>query len=214
MTSPRIALAAVRTAASRRGSPRRQRGVVLFMALVVLVALTLSGVALMRSVDTSVVIAGNLAFKQTTIQAGDRGMAQATQWLVANSAGTTLQNTSPGNGYSSARPALEPDWNDMTAWASSIVLNAGAADAAGNVVRYVVHRMCTEPETAYNGKNGGVDNQCALAYPLSSAALGGSVSTGAPVFEGIPNLYYRVTTRVDGPRNTVSVVQASVLIPI
>ena len=213
MTPPRMPLAIVSTGRTC-SLPQRQRGIVLFIALIVLVALSLAGIALMRSVDTSVVIAGNLAFKQTTIQAGDRGVAQATQWLVANSAGTTLQNTNPGVGYSSARPALEPDWNDMASWANSVALNGGTPDAAGNVVRYVIHRMCTEAETPYNGKNSGVENQCALAYPLSSAALGGSVSTGAPVFEGIPNLYYRVTTRIDGPRNTVSVVQASVLIPI
>lgn len=213
MTSPRCFGAA---AAASRPMPgaHRQRGMVIFIALIVMVALSLAGIALLRSVDTSVVIAGNLAFKQTTIQAGDRGVAEATQWLVANSAGTTLQNTDTGNGYSSARPALEPDWNDIASWNDAVVLNGGAPDAAGNVVRYVIHRMCTEAETPYNGKNGGVENQCALAYPLSAAALGGSVSTGAPVFEGIPNLYYRVTTRVDGPRNTVSVIQSSVLIPI
>ncbi len=206
MTSPRY-----------RPAPRAlqcQRGMVLFVALIVMVALSLAGIALMRSVDTSVVIAGNLAFKQTTIQAGDRGVAAATQWLVVNSAGTTLQNTDTDNGYSSARPALEPDWNDIASWNDAVVLNNGNPDAAGNIVRFVIHRMCTEAETPYNGKNAGVENQCALAYPLSSAALGGSVSTGAPVFEGIPNLYYRVTTRVDGPRNTVSVIQSSVLIPI
>jgi Tfp pilus assembly protein PilX len=40
-----------------------QQGVVLLMALIMLVALTLAGIALVRSVDTTNLIAGNLAFK-------------------------------------------------------------------------------------------------------------------------------------------------------
>jgi type IV pilus assembly protein PilX len=40
---------------------RRERGAILFIALIVLVAMSLAGIALMRSVDTNVLIAGNLA---------------------------------------------------------------------------------------------------------------------------------------------------------
>ena len=42
----------------------KQRGVVLFFALISLLAIMLAAVALIRSVDTSIMIAGNLAFKQ------------------------------------------------------------------------------------------------------------------------------------------------------
>jgi len=197
-----------------RGSVRRQRGVVLFIALIVLVAMTLAGIALVRSVDTSVVISGNLAFKQTATQSSDSAMAQAFTWLNANSAGATLQSDNVGSGYFSARPAVEPDWSNMANWANAVVLNGGAPDATGNVVRYVVHRMCTEPDTPYNGTNAGVANVCALSYPASASTVGGSMSVGAPAFEALPQLFYRVTARVDGPRNTVSIVQASVLLPI
>jgi Tfp pilus assembly protein PilX len=48
-----------------RPVPRRQRGAILFIALIVLVAMSLAGIALMRSVDTNVLIAGNLAFRQS-----------------------------------------------------------------------------------------------------------------------------------------------------
>jgi hypothetical protein len=40
------------------------------------------------------------------------------------------------------------------------------------------------------------------------------MSVGAPQFLGTPQLYYRVTTRVEGPRDTVSVIQSSVLVRI
>lgn len=200
-----------------RTDTRRQRGVVLVIALIVMVAMSLAGIALMRSVDTSVVISGNLAFKQAAAQSSDLAQAEAFQWINAtNAAGATLQNTNEAAGYFSARPAVEPDWTADDAWTNSVVLNGGAPDAAGNVTRYVIHRMCTEPDTPYNGNNSGtgVANQCALFYAATAAAAGGSMSVGAPAFEGNPQLYYRITTRVDGPRNTVSIVQSSVLLPI
>ncbi|MBK7423656.1 MAG: hypothetical protein IPJ48_11460 [Propionivibrio sp.] len=42
----------------------RQGGVVLMIALIILVALTIGGIALVRSVSTTSIIAGNLAFQQ------------------------------------------------------------------------------------------------------------------------------------------------------
>jgi Tfp pilus assembly protein PilX len=57
-------------------SRRAQQGVVLFIALIVLVAMSLAGIALMRSVDTNVLIAGNLAFRQGATMAGDWGIGR------------------------------------------------------------------------------------------------------------------------------------------
>jgi Tfp pilus assembly protein PilX len=194
--------------------PRRERGLVLFIALIVLVAMSLAGVALMRSVDTGTVVAGNMAFKQAAIMVADRGTQEATQWLAANSAGPTLQSTNEARGYFSSRPVIEPDYFDAASWTESVVLNGGAPDASGNVIRYQIHRMCTLPDTAYNGSIGTTANECALYFATSMAASGGSMAVGAPQFIGTPQLYYRVTTRVEGPRNTVSVIQTSVLVGI
>jgi hypothetical protein len=40
------------------------------------------------------------------------------------------------------------------------------------------------------------------------------MAVGSPVFLGTPQYYYRVTTRVDGPRDTVSVIQSSLLVSV
>ena len=207
MLKPRIA----NRPATGRGTRRRQEGLVLFIALIVLVAMSLAGVALMRSVDTGLVVAGNMAFKQSAIMVADRGTQEAVKWLQDNSGGATLQNTNVSMGYSSSRPVAEPNWFAPDSWSQSVAVNGGAPDASGNVVRYVIHRMCTQPDTAYNGSNGIVQNECALFYALSAAAAGGSMSVGAPQFIGTPQIYYRITTRVEGPRDTVSVIQTSVL---
>jgi type IV pilus assembly protein PilX len=196
-------------------APRRaQEGLVLFIALIVLVAMTLAGVALMRAVDTGLVVAGNMAFKQSAIMVADRGTQEAVGWLVNNSAGPTLQSTNTGQGYFSSRPVIEPNWFDPASWSQSVAVNGGAPDASGNVVRYVIHRMCTQPDTPYNGSVAGVANECGLYYAAGAAASGGSMSVGAPQFVGTPQIYYRITTRVEGPRDTVSVIQTSVLVGI
>ncbi len=69
--------------ASARPSPAsRERGVVMFIALLVMVALSLAGIALIRSADTATVVSGNLAFKQAAIYAVDRSVEQADRRAV------------------------------------------------------------------------------------------------------------------------------------
>jgi len=207
--------------AARPTHLRRQQGAVLFIALIVLVAMTLAGIAMMRSVDTTLGISGNMAFKQATLQGSDRGVKAAFDWLAANSSGTTLQTTNAGVGYFSAKPGNEPDWFDIAQWSNGVRLAneggfVGQPDNAGNVVRYIIHRMCNCADVPYNSKctASDIDNSCGLYYPPAGAAAGGSMSVGAAKFEGIPQIYYRVTTRVDGPRNTVSITQVTVLIQV
>jgi len=77
--------------------PARQRGVVLIIALIVLVAMTLAGIALVRSVDTSNIIAGNMAFQQSATHLGDVGAETAIAWLRANP--ILLSNDNASNGY-------------------------------------------------------------------------------------------------------------------
>src|SRR5437879_13137562 len=60
---------------------RRQRGVTLFIALIVLVAMTMAAVAMMRSVDTATVVAGDIGFRQSAVNAADQGVQAAYAWL-------------------------------------------------------------------------------------------------------------------------------------
>jgi type IV pilus assembly protein PilX len=185
--------------------PSKSRGTVLFISLIVLVAMTLAGIAMMRSVATSNLIAGNLAFKQMTVQASDNGVEQAYQWLLANRA--TLNNTNAALGYYSSRPGAEPDWTDQSNWTNAITL---PADAAGNVVSFLVHRMCTQPDTPYNGLNGGVANECAMSNASGGSSAGNSMAVDSPVYNGNSSLFYRVTALTQGPRGTYSVTQSVV----
>lgn len=206
------------TACRHFTSNARQRGVVLFIALIVLVAMTLAAIALVRSVDTSNVIAGNLAFKESTIQAADQGTDQAIQWLTTNVGTGSLNNDNlavAGNimYYSSGQLASGANW-----WAAPAAWTgfsgSSYTDTAGNNIYVIIHRMCTQPNTTYNGNGaGGVANICSLYFPTSGASTGGSMSVGSFTFQGNPQLYYRITSRVQGPRNTFSFVQTMVTMP-
>jgi hypothetical protein len=80
-------------------------------------------------------------------------------------------------------------------------------DAAGNVVLWVMHRMCSLPGSPLS-----VDCVRGTASGSSGGLQGatqGNAGTGAPLARA-SQVYYRITTRVTGPRNTVSYAQAIV----
>lgn len=196
----------------RRGA--RQKGVIVFIALIVLVAMTLAAIAVIRSTDTGNVIAGNLAFKQGTTNASEQVLETAYRWLITNDIGNTLSNDNAAAGYWSSNPSPEPNWTSSAYWAAgSVCVNACAADANGNIARYVIHRMCQYPNTNYNGNGpGGQPQSCATLTASGGAGTGGSMSVGSHDFQSTPQLYYRVTTLVTGPRNTQSIVQAMLVL--
>ena len=204
----------VRIPRSRAAIPSRARGAVLFIALIVLVAMTLAGIAIMRSVDTATLIAGNLAFKQGTVQSSDNGVEVAYQWLLTNRAALSVSNA--GQGYNSA--IVSPAWTNPATWASAVTVGT---DTAGNTISYQIHRMCNCPDVPYNGVCAvtAVSNQCALDNPVASTAPpapgeGDSFTVGAPGYLQDPKVYYRVTVRSQGPRSTVSFIQAMVAIAL
>ena len=188
-------------------SIQRQSGIVLLIALTVLVAMSLAGVALMRSVDNTVAIAGNISFKQASLQVADRGVRDAMTWLqLQNSA--ILSNDDPNNGFYSARPPSEPDWFDPATWNNAVTTNGGLPDATGNTVKYVIHRMCAFPGLQENAGN----QQCSHYFPPSQRLDSTSKAVGQAQYDAAFQLFYRVTTRVEGPRNNVTITQTSVLL--
>lgn len=173
----------------------KQQGVVLFFALIALVVMSLAAVALIRSVDTSSMIAGNLSFKQSTMLSADRGIETAMLWIDGNLG--ILNANSASNGY----------YATSDADAKTLVDNNGVVDVAddgqGNAISYVVQRMCrmAGPATAASCLLGPVVRTGSNAV-VSSDKAGATVSSGSTM--------YRVTAKVVGPKNTVSYIQAFV----
>ena len=81
-----------------RSFPRRhaQRGVTLLFALITLVALLFAALALVRSVDTSTTLMGNIGFKQDATASADQATRQAIAWLTTNNAALNTDKASQG----------------------------------------------------------------------------------------------------------------------
>lgn len=206
----------------RKSPRRRQRGLSLLFALLALAVISLAAVALVRSVDTSGLIAGNLGFKQDATAAAGQAAEQAIGWLLAN-AGPTLDNDNVAAGYyASSLDALDVtgtgsssptravvDWGedgcDLAAKVGfatcltpspEIVLNAGA-----NRARYVISRLC-----AGEGSPAVVD----CAFPFTSAFSSGGnkgvvdYKVGKAVLAVSSQQYYRIVVRAQSARGTVS----------
>ena len=198
-----------------RRSPRANRGVILLISLIVLVAMTLGGIAILRSVDTTTLIAGNLAFKQRALHATDIGVSEAMTWLLANK--NTLGNDNAGAAYFSSQGF---DWTTASSWGGAkLVTLGGGTDAGGNRVDYIIHRMCTCANIAHNGIcPDGTANQCGIDIPTTTGAVkpleGDTFRIGGTVFPASGSVYYRVTVRSQGPRNTQSYIQALLTISL
>lgn len=201
-----------------RLSPRssaRQRGVVLFIALIVLVAMTLAGIAVMRSVGTNVLISGNMAFKQAATSVADYGVETARAWISGATA-TTLQSDgatgTPTAGYFSSWKYDPTAPTDLTKnfdpfqfdWTTAMVV-APAPDPSTQV-QYVIHRMCSLP----NASPDAVNQQCVT---VSTSSTSGStqnvISGGTQPLTNTTQVYYRVTVKVTGPKNATSYIQTT-----
>lgn len=212
---------------SRRFRPRRpaalrraQHGISLIFALMALVVLGLAAVALTRSVDTSVLVMGNLSFKQDAVVASSSAAEQAIGWIEANLSGSTLDSNDAAKGYyAMSLDNLDPTGNKTSAedkrrlvkwdndcggaadgtYSTCDILPFTGADVNGNKVQWVITRLCDlegAPSTT---------NTC--LRPLSSGAAETAQRdelTGKRITSGMSSPYFRVIVRVEGPRNTVS----------
>lgn len=249
------------------GAPARQRGVVLLITLIALVAMMLAGIGMMRSIDTSTMVAGNVAFRQATLNAGEYGLNVASAMLVqiASNAndkvvlnyddgatpsippapGLAPVNVCPGaltaslcNGnaiklpgykstpfkaceiYPPAWPPSAPNpgqcpspadyqwWMVSANWTNApgpLAIN----DASGNKIAdvyYLIQRMCNTPDLAANGAMQSCQTMQQTQTSTSSHSVASSQFTQTLV-------YYRITAKAVGPRNTITYSQGLVLIP-
>jgi len=176
----------------------RQQGVVLFIALIVLVAMSLAGVAMWRSIGTGVLIAGNIAIQRGAVTSSDAGIEAARAWLMLQTP-SILNNTQPAgyvSNWDNVFDATTFNWNTQGTLVST--------DAAGFEVRYVVHRLCSLANSGHNAPN----QQCLTVTVAGGSSGRGGGGYGVVPLTGTIYVYYRVTARALGPRNTVSYTQS------
>ncbi len=200
----------------------RQFGVVLFFALIALVVMSLAAVALIRSVDTGTIIAGNLAFRQAATASGDSGVEAAIGWLeqinTANAGndptkipgmGSTMHPFNLTNAAAGYYSYVNPNMSmtDDATWADGVSASAGT-DESGNSIRYIIQRMCRIENQILSAENCLMSD---ITVDNSGKQVKDAPKACRTCFNNsfLPPLY-RVTVRVTGPKNTVSYVQAFV----
>lgn len=196
---------------------RRQQGTVLAVVLVVLVVMMLGSVSLLRSIDTSALLTGNIGFKRDSLNTAAAGLNKAFEKmkLAAFSANQDLTaGCPPPVGTGSACTAvtewvklnfyprmLESDSNgipvvlkDKTTFDAKF--KAGTLAVNGNEVRFLIERMCNRygPSDKYFCVLDGYSPKGSPGQDLNKAG-----SIASPV--------YRVTVRTDGVRNTQTYAQ-------
>jgi Tfp pilus assembly protein PilX len=197
---------------------RSQTGLALLVALIVLVAMSLAGVALIRSVDTNSQIASNLAFRESGREGGDAGVEAARNWLLSQSS-TVLENNSTANGYFATRSGIDltgnstPANTDDVKWknnngdaaAGAITPTCLDKDSADNLVCYVVQRMCDGTGAVATAT---CDTVNAAALGMDEGGRQGNI-TGDPgvTDDPKPAAIYRVTVASASPRNNMTFIQ-------
>ncbi len=200
--------------------PSRQRGVVLFIALIAMVVLSLAAVAVLRSVDTGSSIAANLANKQGTLGPINYAVERAVDALFQGGAGSIVDpfnHDITHNYYANIQAGEKPNGVPAILYGPLPLATYDASfqkfdDPSPNSrysVRWVIERMCQGSAPAPGPFTGD---------PLTTTGLRAcdllvpKVSTAGTSMEELPSIppvpLYRVSIRVDGPANTVTYAQA------
>jgi hypothetical protein len=196
---------------SRCRPGRAQRGVVMVITLLALAVMLIGAVALVRSFNASLFTAGNLAFKRDLVNQAERAAVNVLTQFEAGGALDSLAERAATNtaiNYSAqmlptnaqgipnallnatAFAAVGVDTNDITVADQSVTL------------RYVIDRLCNNvgSEVTLTSAN------CTVG-PTPDARGGSASDFNVATLQ--PQVLYRLSVRVDGPRNTQAFFQTT-----
>ena len=193
-----------------------QIGVVMMVTLISLVILMLASIALIRSTDTNLLIAGHLSFKRDIVNQAERALPQiratfttgplaiatsreANAITTANYSATILPSSSTGI----PNILLNTSTFDSTFPSNNIV-----NDASQVTVRYVIDRMslaagpCTLSICTFSQSTTDVGGDASNMMGGAGGGSGGSEKTKG---QDIP--VYRISIRASGPKNVETFMQ-------
>lgn len=200
--------------------PRVQRGVILLFILVGLAVMLIGATALVRSLDISLVNAGNLAFRRDLVNQGERALDS----VKATFTGTGVLATEAGRSdHSTAANYRATTLATNGAGIPLALLDDAAFGSVGSSandielsdqkirVRYIIDRLC-----ATTGQESVIaTTQCMVAdrnVPTggSGTLLSRAEDSWGSMAGGVkPQVLFRVSVRIDGPRGTQAFLQAS-----
>jgi len=191
---------------------QQQKGVVLWITLMIMIVLLGATLLIARNTAIGLGIEGNLAFKKNATALGDVGTEEALAWLK-NQSGATLYKNNNSNGYFASWNALIDDPAKLS-WKHA--KEAASGHVSGYSVDYLIHRMCKvkglpSAGLRYEEHPDGTRTALGAQECVYTASKEGSRMVGVtPLPPKVGKVFYRVTSRIKGPRNTVSYVQSMV----
>ena len=197
--------------ATQRLPSRRagQAGVVLLYGLIVLAIMLIGAAAMVRSMNTSLINAGNLGFKRDLTNQAERAAATALTLLQSGALSTVVsrQTHSTANNYSATMLPSNAQGLPNVLLGESTFASVGVTTndivVAGQAItlRWVIDRLCVSTGVADA-------SQCTMANdPSPVGGSGSDLITAADTTSGgagalARRVVYRVSIRVTGPRST------------
>lgn len=186
----------------------KQKGVVLFVAMIALVVLMIAAVALIRSTDTAQMIAGNLAIKRDLTHESEQAIQAAlANFAVGGTLGSELSrwgNVAAAN-YSSTVLSTNA-YGVPYSLLNVVVTGETAAYSPGVTYRYVIDRMCPAD---------GAPN-LATAHCVTGSPPEVAIDAFNPLYnaeQGTPRkndgVVYRISVRLTDARRTQSFFQTT-----
>jgi len=195
----------------------------MLFALCALAVLTLGAVALVRSVDTGILVLGNLGFKKDAVYVASQATETAITWLQNNTANGGLDADVPLKGYYATAPDnIDPTGGGLATSTGTVTLvNWGTTGCTApgtsgrtvvcltpvdqtisndTTVSYVITRLCLSA-----GPN---DSKNSCVVPVTSQATAssqrGALQPGGRFITYSNGTAYRILTRTVGTRGTVA----------
>lgn len=196
---------------------RCQRGATLFFVLMAMVIMLIASVALIRSINSSMSMAGNLAFKRDLVNQADRAVAAAMAALdPAGALGTAAVRAASviDSNYSATRLDVNGQGiplallSDTAFAAVARVANDITVAGQGVTVRYVIDRLCQTGSSINEATSTAQQIAAACAVGPTPDARGGSASDPNVALRP-PQVLFRLSVRVTGPRNTQAFLQST-----
>ena len=200
-----------------------QRGIVMLFGLIALAIMMIGAAAMVSSMNTAMLNAGNLGFKRDMTNQAERAVAAAVARLQVSGGLATeaARNASAAaENYSATILATTSQGlpNALVSDAGFAAVGAAANDIAvaaqGITMRYVIDRLCVNSgpvqtdhcsmESDASRAAGSESELVSAENPISAPGGGAAGGSAIPV-----RVLYRVSIRVTGPRNTQAFYQAT-----
>lgn len=204
-----------------------QHGSAMILALLALLVLSMSAVALIRSTDSGTTIIGNIGFKQDTTDVSAIGAEAAMVWINSHMNDGLLDADQLASGYyASSLDKLDPtgantsstnklplvDWdgscNNAKSGTYSTCTTVPFTSTAvnGNKIQWVITRLCDSVGAP------SALNLCSrpVVVGTSTANDRGDLSAGGRISGSVASPYYRIIVKSTGPRNTASFTESIV----